>query len=76
MWRCGKGSTDTCLENPEHFIEVLHCERFHKDITGPWAMIADGMADHSKCGAVAVIFFSALNPIGQLIDLFIFFKYC
>lgn len=55
MWRCGPQTTGLCNENAEHFYEVLHCERFHRDITGPWAMIADGMAKTSKCGALAVI---------------------
>lgn len=54
MWRCGPQSTGTCNENIEHFFEVLPCERFHRDVTGPWAFISDGMSFHSKCGANAV----------------------
>lgn len=54
MWRCGAQTTGTCNENVEHFFEVLPCERYHRDVTGPWAMISDGMSLHSKCGANAV----------------------
>lgn len=54
MWRCGPQTTGKCNENIEHFFEVLPCERFHRDVTGPWAFISDGMSLHSKCGANAV----------------------
>lgn len=55
MWRCGPQSTGICNENIEHFFEILPCERFHRDITGPWAFISEGMSFHAKCGANAVI---------------------
>lgn len=54
MWRCGPQTTGPCNENAEQFYEVLHCERFHRDNTGPWAMLSDGMKLTSKCGAEAV----------------------
>lgn len=67
MWRCGRETTGLCTENAEHFYEVLHCERFHKDMSGPWAMISDGMSIHSKCGALAVNVFAIITTIDQLI---------
>lgn len=50
MMRCKEGTTGPCVDNPEHFYEILHCERFHKDETGPWFMLSDGMDNISKCG--------------------------
>lgn len=49
MLRCKGDSSGRCMENAEHFYEVLHCERFHKDESGPWFMLSDGMSG-SKCG--------------------------
>lgn len=63
MWRCGAQTTGTCNDNAEHFFEVLPCERFHRDATGPWAMLSDGMSYHSKCGANAVTFIKSINSV-------------
>lgn len=49
MLRCAADSTGPCMENAEHFYEILHCKRFHEDETGPWHMISDGMSG-AKCG--------------------------
>lgn len=56
MMRCKADSTDTCNDNAEHFYEILHCERFHKDESGPWYMLSDGMDTGSKCGEKVVNF--------------------
>lgn len=50
MMRCKEGTTGRCMENPEHFYEILPCERFHKDQTGPWMMLSKAMYGASKCG--------------------------
>lgn len=55
MWRCGADSTGQCNENSEYFYEVMECERFHIDESGPWAMFSQAMSRGSKCGAEAVI---------------------
>lgn len=54
LWRCTAQSTGECNENIEHFFEVLPCERYHRDLNGPWAMLSSGMSYHAKCGANAV----------------------
>lgn len=55
MLRCKEG-TGRCMDNAEHFYEILHCERFHKDEAGPWAWLSDGMNNDSKCGELTVNF--------------------
>lgn len=50
MFRCKDGTTGRCMENLEDFYVVLHCERFHRDKTGPWSMLSDAMYSASKCG--------------------------
>ncbi|XP_031627241.1 uncharacterized protein LOC116343360 [Contarinia nasturtii] len=55
MMRCKASGSEPCDENPEHFYEILHCERFHKDESGPWFMISDGM-QAAKCGEMTGTF--------------------
>lgn len=55
MYRCPTSSSHRCDENVEFFREVLHCERFSTDATGPWFMLSDGMTE-SKCGEASGIF--------------------
>lgn len=35
FYKCPKGATGICTENPKEFIEALSCQRFLKDDTGP-----------------------------------------
>lgn len=57
MMRCKEETTTgPCSDNAEHFYEILHCQRFKKDDTGPWFMVSDGMQKTSKCGEEIVNF--------------------
>lgn len=67
MLRCKAGTTGPCNDNAEHFLEVLHCERFHKDASGPWFMLSDGMTD-AKCGEKTVS--QAVDEVHEEIGLF------
>lgn len=63
MMRCKDGAPSPCADNAEHFYEILHCERFHKDEAGPWFMLSDGMDKSSKCGEQIVNFEYFLQPL-------------
>lgn len=36
IFKCAKGTTGICAENPMKFTEALTCKRFRTDATGPW----------------------------------------
>lgn len=77
MLRCGPEVTGNCMENADHYYEVLHCKRFHNDESGPWFMISDGMSG-SKCGEEAVKIMSdkKLRFVLNIFLIFFFFKFC
>ena len=49
IYKCAKGSSGFCTENPSEFIENLDCKRFHTDKTGPWYMYAPAMDKRNPC---------------------------
>lgn len=49
MMRCKADTVGPCNENAESYFEQLHCERFRKDETGPWAMFSSGITS-GHCG--------------------------
>ncbi|XP_055641846.1 uncharacterized protein LOC129778766 [Toxorhynchites rutilus septentrionalis] len=51
-YKCPLGSTTICLENPQEYVEPMHCDRFHSDDTGPWFMLSSSMTNGDRCGRV------------------------
>lgn len=49
IFKCPKGTTGTCKENPKEFIEKIDCERFLNDQSGPWYMFAPAMDTKNIC---------------------------
>jgi hypothetical protein len=41
FYKCAKGATGVCTENPKEFIEAVDCKRFLNDATGPWHMFGE-----------------------------------
>lgn len=55
-FKCPKGASGTCNENPKDFIESLSCERFQTDQTGPWYMFAPAVDKKNPCGELSGTF--------------------
>ncbi|XP_058446022.1 uncharacterized protein LOC131427114 [Malaya genurostris] len=49
-YKCPLGTDTVCLDNPQEYREILHCDRFHTDNTGPWYMFAIAMTNGDRCG--------------------------
>lgn len=50
FYRCPKDSEVPCEENPIYHEEILDCNRFMDDSSGPWHMYSSAMETGSKCG--------------------------
>ncbi|XP_055597592.1 uncharacterized protein LOC129747407 [Uranotaenia lowii] len=49
-FQCPLGTVGICSDNPQEFIEPMHCDRFHSDESGPWFMMANAMSNGDRCG--------------------------
>lgn len=52
FFKCPKGATGVCDQNPKEYIEKVNCPRFHKDDTGPWHMFAPAIDKRNLCAEI------------------------
>lgn len=63
VFKCPVDTTGRCSDNSDAFEEILDCQRFKEDSSGPWHMYSSSMSG-SKCGESIGIFtmdFSSLK---------------
>ncbi|XP_055597591.1 uncharacterized protein LOC129747406 [Uranotaenia lowii] len=51
-YQCPLGVTELCKDNPQEFVESMHCDRLHSDDSGPWHMLTSAMTNGDRCGRV------------------------